>query len=97
MYSRKWVYGMKIVEKAIYRQLLIGAILGILAITCITLVIMSVSNPLVEYQGVKMRKSTMLAERTGEVFCQQMSSFSLGVMYTCFDSQAELEVFADSQ
>ena len=88
---------MRRIEKAIYRQLLIGAILGVLALISMTLVIMLVINPLVEYRGNTMRKSVMLEQRGGEVFCQQMASFSLSVMYICFDSQLELDTFAESR
>jgi hypothetical protein len=84
---------MKRIEKAVYPQLLIG-VLGLIGMT---LVIMSVFNPLVEYRGEAMRKSLMLAEQPGEIFCQQMSSFSLAVMYTCFDSAVELSAFAESR
>jgi hypothetical protein len=84
-------------ENAVYRQLLIGAVLGVLGIFGMTLVIMSVTNPLVEYRGATMRKSVMLAERPGEVFCLQLTPFSLGVMYTCFDSEAEVDAFAESR
>lgn len=87
---------MRRIEKAIYYRLLIGAILGVLAFIGITLAIMAVINPLVDYRGSTMRKSVMLEQR-GEVFCQQMASFSLGVMYTCFDSQQELDTFAESR
>lgn len=88
---------MKGIGNTIYRQLLIGAIIGVLVIIGVTLAIMSIADPLVEYHGVIMRKSEMLTERTDEVFCQQMASFSLGVMYTCFDSEAELDAFAESR
>ncbi len=56
---------MRRIEKAVYQQLLMGAILGVLGLIGATLVIMSVTNPLVEYQGETMRKSVMLAERSG--------------------------------
>jgi hypothetical protein len=87
---------MRRTEKAVYRQLLIGAIIGVLGLISIVMLIISAINPLVEYRGEAMRKSVMLAARSGEVFCQQLTPFSLGVMYTCFDSEAEPDAFARS-
>lgn len=87
---------MRCTENAVYRQLLIGAIIGVLGLISITLVIMSAINPLVEYRGEATRKSVMLAARSGEVFCQQLTPFSLRIMYTCFDSDEELDAFARS-
>lgn len=88
---------MKHSEKAIYRQLLIGAILGTVVIIGVTLVILSFINPLVEFRDVTMPKSVMLTQHTGKVICQQMSLFALGSMYTCFDTEAEFDALVESR
>lgn len=88
---------MRLAERVVYWHLIVGAIVGTLVIIGIAVAIFYARNPRVEYHGVIMHKSEMLTERTDGVFCQQMASFSLGVMYTCFDSEAELDAFAESR
>lgn len=86
---------MKLTITNTYRKFKIGIVIGVIVLGIFTIILLNARNPLIEYRGDTMRKSVMLAERPGEVFCQQMSSFSLGVMYTCFDSEAELDAFAE--
>ncbi len=56
-----------------------------------------VSDPLVNYYGVTMRQSNLVAQSDNELFCQQLASFSFGPNFTCFDSKQELDDFAASR
>lgn len=54
-------------------------------------------DPLVTYRGETLRKSAMMARAENPIYCQQLSSFSFGANYACFDSEAELEAFNASR
>lgn len=73
------------------RRIVVSVVVGVVLL--VGMFTAAWKDPLVTYRGETLRKSTLTDIAENATYCQQLSSFSFGANYACFDSETELEAF----
>ncbi len=77
------------------RRIVMSVVVGVVLLAGVFMA--AWQDPLVTYRGENLRKSALRDIAENATYCQQLSSFSFGANYACFDSEAELEAFNASR